>query len=90
MTPNDPYMTFDLLMCTTFNNLGSVVLHSKFDRNRLQRLEKIALLKGVRRKKEDTEAPQYISSTSLTDIQKERRYRCTTVFQSPDQFDCGD
>ena len=72
MTPNDPYMTFDPLLCTPYNNLGSVVLHPKFDQNRLQRLEKIALFMRVRRKKEERrkkiQKHHNISATASTDI----------------------
>ena len=51
MTPNDPYVTFDPKLKRTLMKLGSVVLLTKFGRNRMKPLETVPFLKSVWKKK---------------------------------------
>ena len=53
MTPRDPYVTFDPKPRRTLMKLGSVVLLTKFGRNRMKRLETVAFLKSVWKKKKE-------------------------------------
>ena len=56
MTPRDPYVTFDPKLRRPLMKLGSVVLLTKFGRNRMKGIETVAFLKErlEERKKERT------------------------------------